>query len=85
MIFGSRKVAHWISGMNTSGSTPFSSSRYFRSPSISICSGRPQWAQAVRIVTETGSFRKRPCTKGVAIASSAQAAYRRSPLRKVSW
>jgi hypothetical protein len=35
-------------------------------------------------VTMRGFPRKRPCTKGVAIASIAQAAYSRSPVSKLT-
>ena len=42
-----------------------------------------QWAHSVRTVTVSCSFRNRPCTKGVANASAAQAAYTCSPELKV--
>jgi hypothetical protein len=61
-----------------------SSTRYLRSLSISRWIGCPQWPHCVVMVKLSASFRKRPCTKGVAIASIAQAASMRSPVEKAT-
>ena len=45
----------------------------------------PQWAQAVLISTARWLCRRCPCSKGVAAASSAQAASSRSPVLKIKW
>ena len=81
-MFAPAKVLQSTSGMNTSA--PASPS--WRVISISLPAvkrmGQPQWPQAVSIVTVSRSRRSRPCTKGVAIASSAQAPKSRSPVWK---
>ena len=84
MMFGPVKVVQLTCGRKTRGSAPSSATRYFRSLSSSILIGRPQCPHSVLIATERCSPRSRPCTKGGAIASSAQAPYSRSPVLKVS-
>jgi len=83
MMLGSVKVFQSTCGMNTSGSAPSSQTENFISLSRMILIGRPLCAHTVSMVTVRCSSRSRPCTKGVAIASSAQAAYNRSPLAKL--
>jgi hypothetical protein len=82
MIFWSSKVCQSTSGENSSG---FVASSYetFIALSTSMCIGLPQCAQLVSMATEVGLSRSCPCTKGAARASSAQAAYSRSPLLNV--
>ena len=70
-------------GSNTSGSASLSSTLHASSLSKVICSFGPQCAHSLSILTKRFSLRKRPCTKGVAIASSAQAANTLSPLLKL--
>jgi hypothetical protein len=74
MMLGSGSVAKSTKGWEIIGSGPPSRSWYFSSLSISRTSFVPQCAQDDSTVTKRGSPRKRPCTKGVAIASIAQAA-----------
>ena len=62
------------SGVKIIGSAPVYSTWTFMSLSIWSVSGSEQCSHRVSTVIDTGSFRKRPCTKGVAIASAAQAA-----------
>jgi hypothetical protein len=84
-MFGSLNVVQSMCGEKTSGSAPSSWMRYLNSLSTSMCIGQPQCAHSVLIVTDNRcSWRNRPCTKGVATASSAQAPYSRSPVLKVS-
>jgi hypothetical protein len=73
------------SGTKAMGEQPGSWARQFRSLSMSMCMGRAQWAHSVLTVTDTCSFLRRPCTKGVANASAAQAAYSSSPVWNVMW
>ena len=82
MILGAVRCAKSTSGSKTSGLAP--DSRTFQASSLFTerWSGWPQWAHSLLISTTSDSLRKRPCTKGVAIASSPQAANRRSPLLK---
>jgi len=61
-------------GMKTMGAHPSSLTRTWRSLSMASSIGWPQWTQCVLTVTLRGSPRSRPCTKGVANASTAQAA-----------
>lgn len=82
MMLGSGSVAKSTKGWKSIGSGPPSRIWYRSSLSISKTRGAPQWAQDDSTVTKRGSPRKRPCTKGVAIASIAQAAYRLSPAPK---
>ena len=83
MMLGPAKVSQSTCGMNTSGSAPSSQTENFISLSMMIVIRRPLFAHTVSMVTVRCSSRSRPCTKGVAIASSAQAAYSRSPLLKL--
>lgn len=82
-MFGSRNVLQSTCGSKTRGAAPSSWTRIRISPSAVMRIARPERAHFVRISTETGLFHSRPCTKGAAIASSAQAAYSPSPLSKV--
>jgi hypothetical protein len=83
MIFEPVKRFQSITGSNTSGLA--SCSLTFHSSSLSkvMCSLWPQCAHSLSISTANLSLRKRPCTKGVANASSAQAANKLSPLLKL--
>jgi hypothetical protein len=83
MMFGSEKCAQSTCGINTSGLAPGSSMENFISLSNVKRIGRPLCAHTDSMVTVRCSCRSRPCTKGVAIASSAQAAYNRSPELKL--
>jgi hypothetical protein len=74
MMLGSRSVVKSTKGWKSSGSGPPSRILYVSSLSISKARGAPQWAHVESTLTERGSPRNRPCTKGVAIASIAQAA-----------
>ena len=67
------------SGMKTIGAAPGWSQATFMSLSTWRVIGSEQCTHSVSTVTGTGSLIRRPCTKGVAIASAAQAAYRVSP------
>jgi len=66
-------------GTYTSGSGPASAAAPDW-PSVSIRMGSPQQPHDVSIATETERAWSRPCTKGAAIASIAQAAQALSPL-----
>ena len=83
MMFGSGSIAKSTKGWKSIGFGPPFRSRYPSSLSIFRTRGAPQCAQDDSTVTKRGSPRKRPCTKGVAIASIAQAAYRLSPVSKL--
>ena len=83
MMLGSFKVAQSTSGVNTIGSDP--GERFVKAISLSR-SNRitlPQCAQLVSMFAFRYLFLNRPCTKGVASASSPQAPYSRSPESKV--
>ena len=82
MIVGAVRCAKSTSGSKTSGVASRSCTCQASSLFTIKWSGRPQWAHSLSISTTSGSLRKRPCTKGVAIASSPQAAKSRSPLLK---
>ena len=62
------------SGMKTSGSASAVSTWVVMALSISRVKGLLQCRHSVSTLTVTSSFLRRPCTKGVAIASAAQAA-----------
>jgi hypothetical protein len=82
MMVRSAKLAQSISGINTIGFAFDSRKEICISLSILKCI---IWSQCLHVVStsiETYSFRNCPCTKGVAIASSAQAPKRHSPLLK---
>ncbi len=70
----SAKRLQSTSGMNTRGLASCSRTAACMVLSIVRCSTLPQCLQAVSSSTETYSLRSCPCTKGAAIASSAQAA-----------
>lgn len=73
-------VSHvFTSGVNTKGSASAGSTVTFISLSTWSVIGSEQCTHSVSTVIDTGSFLKCPCTKGVAIASAAQAAYKVSP------
>ena len=84
MMFCPAKLFHTTSGINTNGFVPSSRIEIFISLSALIRISRPQCLHSVSTTTDKYSFFNRPCTKGAAIASSAQAPYRRSPLLKFS-
>lgn len=79
MMFGPGRARKSTKGWKSIGSAPPSTTRHSCRPSIFRTSGLPHSAQDDSTVTHTGSPRKRPCTKGVAIASIAQAAKSASP------
>jgi len=83
MMLGSFKVLKSTSGTNTTGLQFGSSQLQCISLLISICIGRFEKAHSEITLMDTSSPLSRPCTKGVANASTAQAAYSRSPVRKV--
>ena len=62
------------SGVNTNGSASAGSTVRFISLSTWRVIGSEQCAHSVSTVIETGSSLNRPCTKGVAMTSAAQAA-----------
>ena len=72
MVF-SAKLFQSISGINTNGAASDSRTENCISLSITKCSAWLQCLHVVSTSTEIYSFRNCPCTKGVAIASSAQA------------
>ena len=84
MMVSSAKLFQSMSGMNTNGCASVSRTNTCMLLSIVKCKAWSQCLHFVSISTETYSFRNRPCTKGAASASSAQAPYRRSPLVKVN-
>jgi hypothetical protein len=84
MMLGSGSVPKSTKGWKSLGSDPPSKTSYRSSLSIESLRGAPQWAQEDSTVTDRGFPRKRPCTKGVAIASIAQAAKSRSPVSKLT-
>jgi len=74
MMLGSANVAHSIPGSNSSGLALPSVIWCFKSLPTVKRIGRAQCAHSDLISTDNRFFRKRPSTKGAAIASSAQAA-----------
>ena len=85
MMFGASSRRGLIVGTVTKGEAPAESTRLRISLSISRSMGRSQQAHSVCTVTDSVSSRKRPCTKGIATASAAQAASRRSPVLNATW
>lgn len=83
MVF-SAKFFQSRSGINTNGFASSSQTDTCMLLSIVKCITWPQCLHFVSTSIETYFFRNCPCTKGVAIASSAQAPYRRSPLVKLN-
>jgi hypothetical protein len=83
MMFFALKRWKFTSGAKTRGVLPWVAEAASR-PSVSMRMGAPQWAQGLVTSAVIRSFLSRPCTKGAAIASTAQAAYARSPVRKAS-
>jgi hypothetical protein len=84
MIVRSLKLSQSTSGVNTSGFAPASPTEVLILLSMVMCSLCWQCLHSVSTSTATYSLRSCPCTKGVATASSAQAAYSRSPLLNLS-
>ncbi len=84
MMLGPRIFEKSTKGTKITGSAPGSPTRWRSSLSISTWIRRRQWAHSVSTRTESASSRKRPCTKGTAIASIAQAANPRSPVLKLT-
>ncbi len=82
MIDGSVNVDQSTSGSKTRGMAPAVWTRLSKSVLTVSRISRLQQAHRVWISTSKDSCRKRPCTKGVAIASSAQAPWSRSPVLK---
>ena len=74
MMFGSENDAQSTCGLKTNGLASFCLILNFILLSSVMTSGRLLCAQTVSISAEMTSFRSRPCTKGVAMASTAQAA-----------
>ncbi len=74
MMLGSANVAQSIPGSNSSGLALPSVIWCFKSLATIKRIERVQCAHSVLISTDNRFFRKRPSTKGAAIASSAQAA-----------
>lgn len=77
-------MLHRISGSNRSGDAPSDTTDHCRSSSISKLRGREQWWHSDSTRTRSFSPRRRPCTKDVANASSAQAPKIFSPVENVS-
>lgn len=82
-MLGSFVLAVSINVMQYKGSEPSSTLIIFRSPSSSIFMGFSLLAHFELIVKNNFSFRNLPYTKGVAIASTAQAAKNCSPVLAV--
>ncbi len=72
-MVGARNVVQSMDGSKMSGDVGPLSMRDRNSLSIANSIPVLQAAHSLRTTAETGSPRKRPCTKGVANASSAQA------------
>ncbi len=83
-MFGSVNIFQSRWGMKTRGPASASSTWNFRSLSKVMSIFLAQWSHSVLIATDSGSFPNYLCTKGTAIASSAQAAYRLSPVLNVA-
>jgi len=82
MIVRSAKCSQSTSGINANGTASSSRTEIRRLLSTVMCM---VWSQCLHFVSTsatTYSFRIFPCTKGAAIASSAQAPYKRSPVLK---
>jgi hypothetical protein len=73
-MFGSANVDQSISGSNNSGLALPREILCLKSLPTNSRMGFAQCPHSVRISIDSRCFRKRPCTKGAAIASSAQAA-----------
>lgn len=80
MMLGSVSLAKSTSGTETRGSAASSATRVFSSLSISRWIGRAQCAHSLVTVADRNCSRKRPCTKGNATASIAQAAWTLCPV-----
>ena len=83
MMLGSSSTEKSTIGTKTTGLVPSVRTKAFRLPSIWSAIGREQCAHSVSTVRVSGSPRRCPCTKGVAIASIAQAAWICSPVSNV--
>ena len=84
MMFGSENDVQSTWGLKIKGSASSGLTLKFILLSRVMVNGWLQWAQTVSMVTEMVSFRSLPCTKGVAMASTAQAAWGLSPVLKVN-
>jgi hypothetical protein len=82
-MLGSANLVQSISGSNTNVLARLSLISCLRPLLIVRRIGLVQCAHSVSIFTDSRFFRKRPSTKGAAIASSAQAPYIRSPVLKI--
>jgi hypothetical protein len=76
------KCSQSISGKNTQGAASASHTVTCILLSTVICITCPQWLHTVCTSTMRYSLRSFPSTKGAAMASSAQAPYKRSPVLK---
>jgi len=86
MILGSFNWGKSTKGKKSRGSAGPSRIRLFSSLSNSKEIGRRQCPHSVRMLQDKGASLSRPCTKGVAMASIAQAALIRSPvLNEILW
>lgn len=85
MMLGAFRRPRSITGTDSKGEAVSESTRLRRSLSISSSIERLQQAHSVRMATESVSCLTRPCTKGVATASVAQAASTRSPVLNAMW
>lgn len=73
-MLSSSRLKRSTAGEKMTGSHPSPSACQRRSLSITISIGRWQWAHSVSTRTDSAVPRRSPCTKGVANASTAQAA-----------
>ena len=78
-MLGSLSRLKLTNGREITGSASAVVTRYPSPLLISIRIGREQWAQAVSMTAARSRPVNCPCTKGNAIASMPQAAYRLSP------
>jgi len=85
-MLGSCSLPKSTKGRKSKGSAGPSRILQFRSLSNSKTIDRPQCPHSVRILQDKKEFLSRPCTKGVATASMAQAELIRSPvLKTILW
>ncbi len=82
IIVRSVKLSHSTSGIKTNGADSASRMEKCMSLSTEMCMANSQCLHCVSTSTAIYSLHNRPCTKGAAMASSAQAPYKRSPVLK---
>lgn len=80
IMLGSFSFNRFTFGIKISGFAPLSICLILNSLSISIFKGFPEFTHSDLIEKDIALFRNFPCTKGVAIASIAQAAFIDSPV-----